>query len=194
MQNKSSRGRREGKKSSSSDPTGTYTSLPLTLPYKHILELLKQRGEQAGVIFHGCREQLSPAWFSSLKCFPPAVCAHPHQTKTICMQRPVWSCCSGAGLEVRGAGRSGAETLTPRAGSRSSSSPARAGNAEPGSESGLLSPSPAQPHGLLWGRERTGQLWHRENEGVGFGGTTAQCCWAAPLVLLGEEGGHRESF
>lgn len=77
--------------------------------------------------------------------------------------------------------------LTPRGGTHSSSSPC-AGR-------GWLNPALSHPYSALaqpqpcpgtWaglGRgERTGQLWHRESECVGLGGSTARCCWCGTIV------------
>lgn len=126
----------EREKSGSSDPKGADTSLLLLLPLSpHVLELLERRGERTGVIFHGCREQSSPAWFSWLKRFPAAVRAHPRHTKAMHKQGPVVSCssrrCRGAGD-----GRSGGDAPAPLPGQ---------GMAEPGSESASPSPGTASP-------------------------------------------------
>lgn len=162
----------EREKSSGSDPKGTDTSL-LPLPSPHVLELLEQRGERTGVIFHGCREQSSPAWFSWLKCFPAAVRAHPRHTKAMHMQGPVVSCssrrCRGAGD-----GRSGGDAPAPLPGQ---------GMAEAGSESA----SAARAQGRGWGGER----------GRGGFGTERRHPWVqssglrGTIVFRAESGGGR---
>lgn len=134
------------------------------------MELLEQRGERTGVIFHGCSEQSSPAWFFWFKCFPAALRAHPRHTKAMHMQGPVVSCssrrCRGAGD-----GRSGGDAPAPLPGQGMAEAGSESASPSPGTASALLRDPPGDGRGDWgsFGMERHPWVW-----GLGFRATIVQ--------------------